>query len=53
MCAEIDGVIIKGKEIPKRKTLHAVTAVKERSIAQRERNKKKDYFCLFQTSAFF
>jgi hypothetical protein len=44
MCAEIDGLVIKGKELTKRKILPAVMEMKEMSSAQRERKKKKDYF---------
>jgi hypothetical protein len=44
MCAEIDGIVIKEKELTKRKILHAVTKVKGMSSAQRERKKKKEYF---------
>jgi hypothetical protein len=46
MCAEIDGIFIKGEELTKRKVLPAVTEVNETSSAQRERKKKKDYFCI-------
>jgi len=40
MCVEIDGIVIKGKELTKRLILPAVTEVKETSSAQREREKK-------------
>jgi len=41
MCAEIDGIVIEGKELTKRKILPAVTEVKETSSAQREGRKIK------------
>jgi hypothetical protein len=46
MCAEIDGLVIKEKELQKGKVINVVREVKETSSAQRDIRKKKDRFCV-------